>query len=220
MRRGKTQERAEQAEQGAAAGDRETMEFGTLTADTTEREDLLSDSGPGTIELTEPDGDGDVHLPELTSHAECNARCCLDYKKAFQPTDKTLTLLDKRKRKFMPSWYEKFPWISVCITNKKVFCACCRYGHNTALFQTFSKRAETAFTTDGFCNWKKALEKFAKHERSDAHCLAMEKWVHVDKPNISEKCAAHLTSLQRQRREGFLKQLKISIETRSKHQRP
>ncbi|XP_062511818.1 zinc finger MYM-type protein 1-like [Corticium candelabrum] len=210
---GKSKRTAEQVAAADSESDREAMEFGN--ADTTEQVALLPDSGnrcSGMIEQTEPDSDGDVHLREptrlVTSRAECDARCCLDYKKAFQPTDKqTLTLLDQYKRKFMPSWYEKFPWISVCITNKTVFCGCCRYGHNTALFQTFAKRAETAFTIDGFCNWKKALEKFSKHERSDAHCLAMEKWVNVDKPNISEKCAIHLTSLQRQRREGFLKQL-------------
>ncbi len=34
---------------------------------------------------------------------------------------------------------------------------------------TFSKRQLNCFVEDGFCNWKKALEKFLEHERSDMH---------------------------------------------------
>ena len=36
---------------------------------------------------------------------------------------------------------------------------------------TFSSKQESAFIEDGFNNWKKALERFKKHETSQAHVV-------------------------------------------------
>ena len=36
-----------------------------------------------------------------------------------------------------------------------------------------SSKADPAFTTAGFCNWKKAVERFKEHESSYAHRNAL-----------------------------------------------
>jgi hypothetical protein len=39
----------------------------------------------------------------------------------------------------------------------------------------FTKRVGERFATDGYCNWKKAVENFKQHENSAAHREACEK---------------------------------------------
>ena len=48
-------------------------------------------------------------------------------------------------------------------------------------FITFSKKAENAFSTDRFRNWKDATRIYKKHESSYAHKQAVMKWVHYTK---------------------------------------
>ena len=63
-----------------------------------------------------------------------------------------------------------------CLFDEKgAFCVLCQYGQSSSLFKTFAKRGEIAFTIHGFGNWKKAVERFAKYERSDAYRTAMRK---------------------------------------------
>ena len=66
----------------------------------------------------------------------------------------------------MPTAYKE-PWITVC-TSSFIFCHACRFAYNKGLI-TFSKNRVNCFVTDGFCNWKKALEKMDEHEKSDRH---------------------------------------------------
>ncbi len=53
---------------------------------------------------------------------------CVDQSKVFQPKDnptlRSLKAGDQpgRTRNFQPLWYDRFPWISVCVTRKSVFC--------------------------------------------------------------------------------------------------
>ena len=68
------------------------------------------------------------------------------------------------------------------------FCRPCRMA--TCLnFITFSKKAEKAFNTGGFRNWKDATCIFGKHESSHTHKEAVMKWVHYTK---SQSVAAQL----------------------------
>ena len=80
--------------------------------------------------------------------------------KASGPSGKT--------RNFQPSWYTQFPWISVCVTRKSVFCLYCRYAEKHH-WLSFSRCGENVFTPVGFQNWKKAIEKFKSHEGSHFH---------------------------------------------------
>ena len=50
----------------------------------------------------------------------------------------------------------------------KVFCYYCKLSHDSNVGLVSSK-ADAAFVTNGFCNWKKGMEKFKDHESSSAH---------------------------------------------------
>ena len=60
-------------------------------------------------------------------------QCCMIDSVAHQHTDKaTLQLLRSIKPNFQLSWYKKYPWLSVHLTNKRVICLYCPYAtkHN------------------------------------------------------------------------------------------
>ena len=71
-------------------------------------------------------------------------------------------------RKIQPSWFVKYPWISVCMSTFRIFCSTCRGAKKFGLV-TYSKHHKSAFIEDGFGNWKNALQKFCDHEKSDMH---------------------------------------------------
>lgn len=103
----------------------------------------------------EPRNDIDQSLSSEILASGCSAQCCTDEGKAFQPTDRpTLQLMKSKTRNFQAGWYKQFPWISVCVTRKKIFCLYCRCAHKRDWF-TFSRCGENVFTEVGFQNWKK-----------------------------------------------------------------
>ena len=69
----------------------------------------------------------------------------------------------KKGRKFMISWYNKYPWITLCLTKNKVFCIYCRYAHDHKIL-LFSTKYNDAFSQKGYDNMKKALENFWAHD--------------------------------------------------------
>lgn len=76
------------------------------------------------------------------------------------------------KRTFQNHWSDKFPWLlydSSSIVNA-VFCKICKEACQRKLMwiQSSSKN-DLAFIETGFRNWRKALEKFTKHESSNCH---------------------------------------------------
>ena len=73
---------------------------------------------------------------------------------------------------------------------------------------TFSKRNESTFTTTGYSNWKKVLEKFKNRSLSISHREAEMKWKQLQQPSINTRLNSHLQSLQASRRYALLKQLK------------
>ncbi|XP_042028087.1 zinc finger MYM-type protein 1-like [Salvia splendens] len=63
-------------------------------------------------------------------------------------------------RSFQEVWYRKFPWLEYSESKDAAFCFWCY------LFKQSDKGgryAVDAFTKTGFCNWKRALEKFNAH---------------------------------------------------------
>lgn len=105
----------------------------------------------------------------------CTHPCCTD-SKPFQPENPVvLASLVNKGRNFVVEWFKQFPWLTLCLTKKKVFCFYCRY---TSLHQLliFSKNCSPAFISDGFNNWKKAMKKFNDHESSHTHLEARMKW--------------------------------------------
>ena len=149
--------------------------------------------------------EGDVREPNQGE--SCKAVCCASESECFQPVDKaTLAPLEKNERNVLPSWYKSYPWLFVCTTQKKVFFLYCRYGENHGLL-TFSKKGETAFTTTGFNNWKKATEKFTIHESCSTHRETKLKWNNVRKPSIRQQVDTQVAKVQAIRIKGLLKQL-------------
>ena len=100
-----------------------------------------------------------------------------------------------------------FPWITVCSTRNKAFCHACREANKKCLLN-FSKYGDEAFTTCGFNNWKKSLEKFRKHEASEAHKAAVMKLsFKKTAQGVDVMISSQLANLQAARRAGLLKQI-------------
>ena len=76
-------------------------------------------------------------------------------------------------RTIQSGWYKAHPWISVCTSEYKVYCATCRAANEQSLLT--SKPIKSSFIHHGFNNWKKALEKFREHECSNMHKEGTEK---------------------------------------------
>ena len=109
-----------------------------------------------------------------TSSTAGDCNCCRE-DKAIQPTDKTmLSLFVRNIRKFLPSWYSSFPWITLCVERKKVFCVYCRFAKRHSCL--LAKKGDDAFSVNGFDNYAKATVKFRAHDKCDAHREAMMKW--------------------------------------------
>jgi len=92
-----------------------------------------------------------------------------------QPLLKSYPVTEKlgRKRSFRSDWYKLHPWMEYSQQVDAAFCFACRH------FPSFGKEAESAFTSTGFRNWKKANYTdagFSVHAKGDFHKTAMIMW--------------------------------------------
>ena len=82
------------------------------------------------------------------------------------------------KRRYLPAWEEKHPWITYDATKDKVFCTFCSEADRIgAPLPGVTERLHDtvhAFTRVGFSSWNKALERFKMHEKSDMHRAAAQ----------------------------------------------
>lgn len=149
---------------------------------------LYSGTSPN-LDSDEDDTDYDELGSEIeqTSSSDqsmpCECQCCSEPSTPFHPKNVMESGVPQRKegsgrnlylRRIQPSWYEKHPWISVCTSSYKIFCAICRSAKYQGLL-TFPKRQKFAFVDSGFMNWKKALKRFLDHENSTMHKEALLK---------------------------------------------
>ena len=76
----------------------------------------------------------------------------------------------KQKRAFSASWYKLHPWLHYIQEKDCVLCFYCA----TAVYRKIplSGYVDKAFTDTGFDNWKKALDRFVKHQQSQSHIFA------------------------------------------------
>ena len=166
-------------------------------------DDSIQDESPEVPAITDPITSSGSHI--------CSAQCCDNYLKAFQPKDdttiKSLKSATGKAKSFQTSWYCQFPWVTVCVTRKRVFCLYCRHAEKYQPL-TFSRCGEKVFTEVGFQNWKKAIEKFRCHEGSRSHQEAKEKWIAQKGPTIDSQLSTQLKKSQESRRAGFLKQVR------------
>ena len=91
---------------------------------------------------------------DTTGLMECSAVCCSNEMEVYQPKQKVIfQQISKHGRYFTCSWYEKYSWITLCLT-KKVFCLYCGYCHKHNTFLQDANKCGEAFTTRGFDNIK------------------------------------------------------------------
>ena len=72
---------------------------------------------------------------------------------------------------FQASWLEKHPWLHTCPVKNAAFCHTCVTASHMGL-KNLSGNCDEAFVQKGFCNWKKALERFKSHEAIQSHSRA------------------------------------------------
>ena len=151
---------------------------------------------------------------ETSSPAEsvCSKLCCSAGSKISQPTNPSILKRTERcfgsgkharNRSFLPSWYKQYPWIHLRCTKFKVYCYYCKKARDSSAKVAGSK-ADPAFTSAGFCNWKKAVERFKEHESSHAHrnLLATSQCLQVNQLLVKE-----LEQSQSKQRASLIKQL-------------
>jgi len=68
-------------------------------------------------------------------------------------------------------------------------------------------RGEDTFTTKGFNNWKKALEKFKIHSLSITHCEAVMKFEQLQQPPVTSYLETQTKKSQASRQNVILDQL-------------
>ena len=85
--------------------------------------DLQSD-----LDTSEPVSDLISSDSASTSRSVCTLVCCSDEAlKPFQPTSREILVsLILNGRNFVAKWFEQYPWLTVCLTKRKVFCFECR----------------------------------------------------------------------------------------------
>jgi len=134
---------------------------------------------------------------ELRRHSEVNV---------LASSGKTYGANKKKTRTVQTKWFEDFHWLSYCTARAALFCHYCRTAERQKLL-TFSKNAETAFTVDGFQNWKKAISRFQQHERCDSHKEAVLKSSVVNHMPVMAQLVEQEANDQENRRLLLLKQL-------------
>ena len=82
---------------------------------------------------------------------------------ACEFTDKDRTNSEKNERFFLSEWFGKHDWLAYHRGKKKAFCSTCTANSDTQRGVFNFKYGE------GFNTWKKATEKFKKHEYSLTH---------------------------------------------------
>ena len=73
----------------------------------------------------------------------------------------------------------------------------------------FHKRSDDTFVTTGFCNWKKATEKFQLHEHSHTHSEAVKSFHSLQQVSVISQLNSQIARDQAQHRELLLKQLRL-----------
>ena len=105
-------------------------------------------------------------------------------------------------RQFCADWFKNRPWLVLCTTRLKAYCAHCRYCIGQGLLN--DKQGDLAFITIGFDNWKKALQRFDQHTKSSLHKEAVLKIDFLKQPNVLAQLDGQHKKDQHSRRQMLL----------------
>ena len=105
-----------------------------------------------TTDVTQTPADDNI------SHKKCTIDCC----DLSSPTaarfkfekEKTVRVVQGKKRFFQEDWLKKHQWLVLCKTENSAYCQLCRYAINSKIVQCAANGIET-FTSKGFTNWRK-----------------------------------------------------------------
>ena len=145
---------------------------------------------------------GPSHVPLV-----CTSQCCQESLEVYQEKDdiiisRTKRTQGQRSRQFCCDWYRSYPWLVLRITRLKVFCAYCRYCDAKGLLK--DKLSDRAFISSGFCNWKKALERFEQHAKSSVDKEALLAIEVMAQPSVLSQLSSQYKRDQAGRREMLM----------------
>lgn len=78
------------------------------------------------------------------------------------------------KRNFCVRWYDEFNWLEYSIEKDAAFCFYCRAFPQRGA--STKGNSDPSFVSVGFSTWKKAVEKFRLHEKSQNHLSSIMCW--------------------------------------------
>ena len=105
--------------------------------------------------------------------------------KSFKfPKTQSGTGKNMKMRSCQHEWFQKFDWLHYHTENNKVYCFYCQKAFREKLLLNSPK--EMTFCENGFQNWKKALESFKQHDKSECHLDAMSKLKKPEAKDVGE----------------------------------
>ncbi|XP_077609215.1 zinc finger MYM-type protein 1 isoform X4 [Crocuta crocuta] len=118
-------------------------------------------------------------------------------------TTKVLKVKDK-SRNIKKSWCSNFQHLKNSIKKDVTFCYSCQ------LFcQKYFSCGEESLAAQGISNWKKTLEKFRKHEKSEMHLKSLQFWREYQ---FCDEAVNENVSIHSKQIEGNKKYLQLIIE--------
>lgn len=121
----------------------------------------------------------------------CSSSFMTHYSEPNQPQSSESIYRQQRSDRslsFQVKWFSTFPWLHYSPELKSVVCFICAKANSLGLLSLATK-SEPAFISAGFCNWKKAIEKFHGHEKSGTHSHAVSQMQQIKSGSL----VAHLT---------------------------
>ena len=139
----------------------------------------------------------------------CEVECCRpDRIQPYQPKQVDLSISIKhqgqQKRSFQTTWFNKYKWLTYCRSKNVSFCFICRKVRQLGMLP-FNRRAEDAFVTIGFQNWKNVTTRFRSHENSDSHKESCMKYTALKSPGVDTLISNDTLREQDIRRQMLLK---------------
>ena len=118
-------------------------------------------------------------------------------------------MFGNQQRAFCSSWYSKYPWLHYQVGTDSVFCYYCMIADKRGLPMT--KNKDDAFCKVGFTNWKKALEKFEKHQNTASHHEAVDLVVKI--PSTTKNVGEMLSTSYASQKEENRKMLSVILSS-------
>lgn len=101
-------------------------------------------------------------------------------------------------------WFKTYTWLHCDLNTGNVFCHTCIKAMKNGLVKLDSSH-ETNFLVEGYSNWKKALEKFKKHQSSDLHRMCALKLLDSRQESVLNHLNKHVSQEQFNARVALLK---------------